>query len=128
MTFSQIVPEEAYKLESPDEVSVKIMVKERLRDFHKGKKNAVNIVELTRKLNIKDKSQSRTKVRALIKELIGEGNLIASCSKGFYWIQNRFELVEYLQNLEARIKGIETRRENLIKNWKFQNGQDCSIY
>jgi len=84
-------------------------IEELLRD-HKGINNPITSREINEKLD--DVPVERgINIRETISELIvEEGIPVASCSKGYYLIQDEDELEEYVEQLESRAEGINRQK------------------
>jgi hypothetical protein len=90
----------------------------------KGKENAISAKNLAISLGLPSNNQ-QVILRKIIKIAIEEdGELIGSTTstpQGFFWIENKEELISYLDSLENRIKKTINRRNSLIENWNQKN-------
>ena len=97
-------------------MEIKEQVKNILLD-HKGSDNAITSTDIDLQLGGLDYDSTNRTVRRYIEELLYEGMPIGSCSKGYYVITSKDELDTYINNLSARIKGIQDRQISLIENF-----------
>lgn len=95
-----------------------------LKAIPKGKTNAATAKAIATSLGLPS-NNNQVMLRKIIKNAIEEdGELIGSTTskpKGFFWIENRDELINYLDSLEHRIQKTINRRNSLIVNWYSQN-------
>jgi len=72
-----------------------------------GKENAIKSYELSKLIGL-NKTATNQKIRKCCKDLlVFQGVPIISCTKGFYKTHHSFEIDEYIENLEARIRGLQ---------------------
>ena len=105
-------------------------LKEDIRDLltvSTGPVNALTVKELADILEIKIKHETGVNLRNYIRELIEEGHPIASCDKGYYYVDSLHDLRNYLTNLDKRIKGIKERKKNMIKAYVASRKNKSSI-
>jgi hypothetical protein len=88
-----------------------------VRSIPAGKDNAVPVSWIAKRLGISD-GGTEPAIRKIILEAIDEGDLIASCSKGYFQIETYVEFDEYLESLNSRILGIQRRMSRLRINWQ----------
>lgn len=82
---------------------------------HKGKNNAVSSSKIAKILGINEDS-THAITRSLITKAIELYKLpVAATKTGYYTIQSRDELDEYISNLNSRIDAIKSRLE-VVKN------------
>lgn len=85
---------------------------------HEGKENPVTSAEIARQIGI-DEDDTHLKTRSLILECAKNYELpVAAGNRGYYIITTLQEYDEYIDNLDARIKGIEERKRIITQNFK----------
>lgn len=90
--------------------------KRQLRDIFdslRGVENALPAKELVDHLDTMEMHDTCPMIRKLIRELIEDGEPIASCKEGYYRISTKVELDDYLESLQSRCDGIHERIVNV---------------
>lgn len=72
---------------------------------HKGKENAINSYDLALKIDMVPTNTNQA-IRKTCKELLAAGYPVISCRKGFFLATKYSELVEFSENIEARLNGL----------------------
>lgn len=86
--------------------------------LHKGKGNPVTSAEIARQIGI-DEDDTHAKTRELVLNCIEKYKLpVAAGNRGYYIITSPQEYDEYIDNLDARIAGIEDRKRIITQNFK----------
>jgi hypothetical protein len=86
---------------------------------HRGKSNQISAGEIGRQIGI-DEDATHVQTRGLILQAIERFHLpVAGGSSGYYLINNKKELDDYLGGIDGRIREME-RRKNLV-NAAFNN-------
>lgn len=75
---------------------------------HKGKANAVFSKELERLFHCKG-----TEIRRMVNELRIKGVPICSCSRGYYYAENRSDIEETIAHLDGRVSKIKAAQDGL---------------
>jgi hypothetical protein len=88
-------------------------MKQRILDVlvvHYGKNQAITVSKIVEMIGEEQTGLTNPVARIAIKEIILDEDLpIGSCSNGYYIIQTKEELNEYISNLHSRICGIKQR-------------------
>lgn len=82
---------------------------------HRTPDNAISSTELSERVGIEQSNgtpEARFAIRSLIKKT---GLPIGACSDGYYLITSERQLYDYIERLNSRIEGIETRKSLLIE-------------
>lgn len=87
-----------------------------------GKHNAKTSRKIAALIGISDR-RTEVRFRALVNERIEAGELIGSCSKGFFYINTFEELSRTVEGLRHRRDGIDRHINNLLRNWKTREKQ-----
>lgn len=83
---------------------------QQILEEHRGKDNAIVSADLIDAIEIDD-AEGNPRIREIIRELITEDQIpIASYNRGYFIIETEDELNEYLEHLDARIRGHVMRR------------------
>ncbi|MBE0558971.1 MAG: hypothetical protein IH628_17220 [Proteobacteria bacterium] len=78
---------------------------------HRGKKNQISAGDIGTQIGINEDA-THVQVRSLIRQTIEELQLpVAAGNRGYYLINNREELDEYLHGIDGRIKEMKTRKQ-----------------
>jgi len=86
--------------------------------------NPITAQQIGRILNTKDKwDLSQPGVRKIIRELISRRHPIGSRGSGYFYIKNEDQYYEYIRSLKSRIRGIQSRINELSVAFKFQQGK-----
>jgi hypothetical protein len=84
---------------------------------HVGPSNAITSSELAAEAGIKD-SEANPATREAIRVLCEQRELpVAASARGYYLIEDRGQLEEYLENLDGRIAGIQQRKQLVAAAW-----------
>lgn len=87
---------------------------------HKGEGNEISSAKIAKLIGINE-DDTHPNTRSLIEDTMKQYEIpIGSNTKGYFIIQSKQELDKYIRNLDARIKGIEERKNNVKKF--FQKG------
>lgn len=85
--------------------------------LHKGKRNAITSAKIAREIGINE-DDTHAQTRALILECAEKYGLpLAANNKGYYLITSQLEYDEYMENLDSRSAGIESRKRLITKNF-----------
>jgi len=90
---------------------------------HIGHNNPITARNLALYYNISD-GGVEVAIRSVIRNAIEQGELIGSCNRGFYIIDNRNEIEHNLNSLRSRAENIIHRRRNLMNDWNDQPNQN----
>jgi hypothetical protein len=86
---------------------------------HKGKNNTINSKQISHLIGLENEEDTHSITRKLITKCINEECLpIGANSKGYYWMEDKSELAEYIIELKNRIKGIENRISKIVYNYE----------
>lgn len=94
-----------------------------LEYIHAQKGNRVTSDEIRDRFNIKETTTGNFKTRKLIKSALREfgttiGVPIGAERAGYFLIKSEQEVLEYVQNLNGRIGGIQERINLVLKAWE----------
>lgn len=90
---------------------------------HTGFDNAITARELSDRLGIED-AEGFPNTRDVLKYLLAErGMPIGSGNQGSFLIETEEEFIDYVENLDNRIRGIMDRRQAVMKVYR---GDDVS--
>jgi hypothetical protein len=82
---------------------------------HRGRANAITSDELADRLGWDD-GNGNPETRFAIRDLVEQTGLpVASCPQGYFVVETRRELKEYIGDLEQRKKGITARQEAVLE-------------
>ncbi len=85
---------------------------------HYGRNNKITSGEIANILGV-DEDDTHAGTRALILQSAKKYELpLAADSTGYYLIGDEFEYNRYMENLDARISGIQERKNIITKNYK----------
>lgn len=84
---------------------------------HVGPSQAITSSELADELDITD-GEANPATREAIRVVCEERGLpVAASARGYYVIEDRGQLEEYLENLDGRIAGIQQRKQLVAAAW-----------
>jgi len=88
-----------------------------------GRQNPITAGDLANYSGISDGSV-QVEMRNVIRDAIGQGYLIGSCNRGFYFINSLNEIEHNLNSLRSRSENILTRRRNMLNIWNSMPNQN----
>lgn len=105
--------EHAPGIKLPNDKFIIESVKTRITTYHSGKANAVKSPCIEKALGI-----SGAKLRAIVNYLNDHSVWVASCGNGYFLAVTDEEKSDYLKQLDARVAGIDRRRNGLRRTMK----------
>ncbi len=88
-----------------------------IRFLKRGSNNSITAREIALHFGISD-GGVEVPIRDVIRQAIGDGQLIGSNNRGFFLIDSEEEYNTYLESLQNRQRGIGKRIRNLRQNWR----------
>lgn len=95
-----------------------------IRQFGSEEK-PINAGRLGHMLSVKQDA-THGPIRFEIAQCIREGALIASTTSGYFMIETKKQLDEYIMALDRRIDGINLRKQSLRRSWKTKKEMELS--
>lgn len=94
---------------------------------HIGEGNEITSAEIADIIGISE-DDTHPNTRSLIEDTMKQYEIpIGSNTKGYFIIQSKKELDKYIRNLDARIEGIEERKNNVKKFFKKELNNEVYI-
>jgi len=91
---------------------------------HRGKENAIPASQIAHQIGL-DEGETYSETRGLVLGAARKYQLpiAATTQNGYYFIETREELADYLLTLDGRIHEIETRKRLIMENYIRHHGE-----
>jgi hypothetical protein len=84
-----------------------------------GPAQAYSVKELAELFHVPLGHETGVNIRKAIRELIRGGCPIGSCTSGYFWINSRRDLDDYLENIQGRIDAMQERISDIVRGYEF---------